>query len=121
MRIFYFIDKLRDKLGLQFIWPSSSSSSVTAAASNNNTNTNNEETWRAYDSTDRGTCIDWCMSRRYDGNDTMSVVAASTANHQQTADEHINNQLNLTSRLTIYESWFSDHKPLWLEINFSNK
>lgn len=96
------IDKLRDKLGLQFIWPSSSAV-ANNAASNNNLNNSEHATWRAYDSTDRRTCIDWCMGRCFiDPN-------------QQTNDT--TNQ-QLTTRLNVYESWFSDHKPLWLEILF---
>ena len=43
----------------------------------------------AYDSTDRNTCIDWCMT-------------SNERSHQH--------------KITVYESWFSDHKPLWLEI-----
>ena len=42
-----------------------------------------------YASTDNKSCIDWCMT-----NNTNK-------------DEH---------NVTVYESWYSDHKPLWLEI-----
>lgn len=42
-----------------------------------------------YASTDRGTCIDWCIG---------------------------NNQPIFKDGLTIYENWFSDHKALWLEL-----
>lgn len=45
---------------------------------------------KAYDSTDRNTCIDWCTT---------------------------NNERTQQHKITVYESWFSDHKPLWLEIN----
>jgi len=100
------IDKLRDKLGLQFIWPSSSAV-ANNAASNNNLNNSEHATWRAYDSTDRRTCIDWCMSRHV-RNDVTSVAVEAAMNQQTT-----------NSRLTVYESWFSDHKPLWLEILFN--
>lgn len=62
---------MKDKLGLKFRMPVGFNAST------------------FYDSTDRNTCIDWCMS-----NDTNSKE----------------------NKLRIYESWFSDHKPLWLEI-----
>ena len=51
---------------------------------------------RPYSSTDRNTCIDWCLA-----NDVV---------RNQLGENKIN--------LQIYESWFSDHKPLWLEINY---
>ena len=109
-------DKLRDKLGLYFIWPSSSSSSSTVAAAASNNQTNTDNTWNAYDSTDRGTCIDWCMSR-------CSITNQAAASQQLSNND--DNGLTTTttttsSRLTVYESWFSDHKPLWLEILFKD-
>jgi len=57
------------------------------------------------------------MSRN--GIDTIGGAAAAAAN-RQTANE-TSNQLELTSRLTVYESWFSDHKPLWFEIFLPNE
>ena len=104
---------MRDKLGLQFIWPASSTSS---SATNPNTNPNS---WRAYDSTDRGTCIDWCMRRTCVGN--TSTAAAAEAGNQPTNNDTNNNHQPIESRLTVYESWFSDHKPLWLEIFLPNE
>ena len=62
---------MKKKLGLQPILPE---------------NTNMED---FYVSTDRDSCVDWCMSN-------------------VTRDD--------SERLHVYESWFSDHKPLWLEI-----
>ena len=106
-------DKLREKLSLHFIWPSSLN---TSSSTNPNTNSN---TWRAYDSTDRGTCIDWCMSRSTCMGNT-STAAAAEAGNQQTNDTTTNHQ-QMESRLTVYESWFSDHKPLWLEIFLPNE
>ena len=88
-----FVEKLGNKLGLMFIWPESSTSE-----------TNVDDEWKAYDSTDRRTCIDWCMYRRRsienERDDEQSVRQAPPY------------------RLKVYESWFSDHKPLWLEIKF---
>lgn len=62
---------MKEKLGLKFIMAEGTGSS------------------RFYDSTDRNTCIDWCLTNNSNEN------------------EH---------NVTVYESWFSDHKPLWLEI-----
>ena len=84
----------------------------TATTSNNA----NNGTWKAYDSTDRETCIDWCMSR-------CSITNQAAASQQLSNND--DNGLTTTttttsSRLTVYESWFSDHKPLWLEILFKD-
>lgn len=62
-----------DKLGLMFLQP------------------DGHEKSKFYESTDRNTSIDWCMT------------------NNRTSQDH-------EHRLQIYESWFSDHKPLWLEI-----
>lgn len=58
---------MQTKLGLQLLLP------------NNQT----------YSSTDRDTCIDWCMT---------------------------NNDNQVQHSISVYESWYSDHKPLWIEI-----
>ena len=63
--------KMKNKLGLQPILPE------------------NADKIDFYVSTDRDSCVDWCMSNVTKDN---------------------------SERLTVYESWFSDHKPLWLEI-----
>lgn len=42
-----------------------------------------------YASTDRNTCIDWCMRK---------------------------DEATFKEKLKIYENWFSDHKALWLEL-----
>lgn len=63
---------MQTKLGLRILLP-------------NDTDIN-----QVYASTDRDTCIDWCMT---------------------------NNASDNEQSLQVYECWFSDHKPLWLEIN----
>ena len=62
---------MKNKLGIQPLLP------------------DNGNTAEFYVSTDRDSCIDWCMT-----------------NVEEDGSE----------RLTVYESWFSDHKPLWFEI-----
>ena len=104
---------MRDKLRLEFIWPSSSSSS-------SSTTSTTAQNWKAYESTDRRTCIDWCMSRACPSanqqSSSSSRQAANSSNNNSTIAQPIS---TTTSRLTVYESWFSDHKPLWLEININ--
>ena len=96
---------MRDKLGLEYIWPSTSqSASATATVPN----------WRAYESTDRRTCIDWCMSRACSSANQQSSSSSQQETNSRTTTT------TTTSCLTVYESWFSDHKPLWLEINFNS-
>ena len=100
---------MRNKLGLDFIWPSSSSSS-----SSSTTTSSSAQNWKAYESTDRRTCIDWCMRR------VCQSQQRTSSRSQQASDSTTPAPMSTTaSRLTVYENWFSDHKPLWLEINLN--
>ena len=74
---FYKKEKIYNTLGLELVLPAKQANQV---------NNSKEE---YYSSTDRDTCIDWCMSN-----------------------------MKTTAHLKIYESWFSDHKPLFLVIDF---